>query len=52
MVDALRGDPHGPFGLVQGPLQVLPGLHQVVGLVHVPLELALKVISNGGARIS
>ena len=42
MVDALRGDPHGAFSLVQRPLQVLPGLHQVVGLIHVAFQFRLK----------
>ena len=45
VVDALRGDPHRALGLGQGALQVLAGLHQVVGLVHVTLELGL--VCNG-----
>jgi hypothetical protein len=42
MVDTLRGDPHGSLCLIQRPLQVFPGLHQVVGLIHVALQFGLK----------
>ena len=43
VVDALRVDPHGPLGLGQGALQVLPGGLQVVSLVNIPLQLRLQL---------
>lgn len=42
MVNTFRGDPHGTFGFGQGPLQVLPSFHQMMGLVHISLQFRIE----------
>ena len=43
VVDALGCDAHRALGLGEGALQVLPRLHEVVGLVEVLLQLGVEL---------